>query len=79
MILIKANKYVCVGGGLFFPAQRVNNTVKRNRPGLPVPSADMMQCLQTAAYLKPIKLQSLGLGGTTGAILFPGLWKTDDR
>lgn len=28
----------------------------------------MMQCLQTAAYLKPIKLQSRGLGRTTGAI-----------
>lgn len=33
-----------------------------------------MQCLQTAAYLKPIKLQSRGLGRTTGAILFPGLF-----
>lgn len=33
----------------------------------------MMQCLQIAAYLKPIKVWPLGLSRTTAALLFTGL------
>lgn len=35
-----------------------------------------MPCLQTAAYLNPIKVWSVGLSRTTGALLFPGLFGT---